>query len=69
MIDFITHPENVCMTYKTHFIFSISLSYKFALASIKALIHAFIPSFYINSSTNAVNDINKIIKNSGCTTR
>jgi len=69
MIDFTTHPKNVCMTYKTHFAFSLKLSFKFALASVKAFIHALIPNVFISSSTEALNDINKIVKNSGCTTR
>ena len=57
------------MTYKTHLVFSLKLSFKFALASLKALVHAFIPNVFMSSSTQALNDINKIVKNSGCTTR
>lgn len=69
MIDFTTHPKNVCMTYKTHFVFSLKLSFKFAVASLKALVHALVPNIFISSSTQALNDINKIVKSSGCTTR
>ena len=62
-------PESVCMTYKTHLMFSLKLSFKFAMASLKALVHAFIPNIFMSSSTQALNDINKIVKSSGCTTR
>lgn len=57
------------MTYKTHLVFSLKLSFKFALASLKALVHAFIPNVFMISSTQALNDINKIVKSGGCTTR
>ena len=39
------------------------------MASLKALVHAFIPNIFMSSSTQALNDINKIVKSSGCATR
>jgi hypothetical protein len=50
-------------------VFSLKLSFKFAVASLKALLHAFVPNIFMSSSTQALSDINKIIKNSRCATR
>ena len=60
------HPNSVCMTYFTHMKFSLKLSYIMCVASYKAFIHAIIPSVFITSSTDTSNEINYLLKNSGC---
>jgi hypothetical protein len=60
------HPSKVCMTYIEHFKLSMGFSYMFAVASAKAFIHAIIPDVYIRSTTEVVEEADKIIKNSGC---
>ena len=60
------HPRKVCMSYLQHFKLSMGFSYMFAVASIKAFIHAVIPDIYISSTTNTVETAVQIIKNSGC---
>ena len=65
--DFLTkHPNEVCLTYYTHWKLSMTLSVKFAVASFKALIHAFIPSIFISSSTNCVTEINELLTANKC---
>ena len=63
---FYSHPKSVCLTYFSHFNLSMTLSVKFAMASFKALIHAFIPSLFISSSTNCVTDINELLIANKC---
>ena len=60
------HPKEVCMTYYEHFIFSISISYKLLKGSMKAAIHAVLPNLYETSSSDLLNDLQKILMDSGC---
>lgn len=60
------HPNNVCMTYFQHMNFSLTLSYIMFTSSCKAVVHAFIPSLFITSSSDAVNKMDYLLKNSGC---
>ena len=60
------HPKKVCMTYFSHMKFSLYLSYKFAIASFTAFVHAFLPDFFITSSSNTVNKVTKEMKKIGC---
>ena len=48
------HLENVNMTYTEHMMFSLGLSKIFLVASVKAIIHAFIPDVLITSSTDNI---------------
>ena len=60
-----SHPNNNCMTYIEHFRLSMSFSKKLFVSSWKAMIHAFIPSLYITSTTSTILEIqNDILKNS-----
>ena len=63
---FTKHPNSVCLTYYTHFKLSMTLSVKFAIASFKALIHAFLPPIFISSSTHVVSEINEILIENKC---
>lgn len=63
---FVSHPQNVCMTYLEHLQFSCSLAYTLSIGAVKALIHAFFPNMYITSTTDLANDLQKKIELAGC---
>ncbi len=48
------HLDDVNMTYTQHMKFSLGLSKIFLVASVKAVIHAFIPDVLIASSTDYI---------------
>lgn len=63
---FFYHPDQVCMSYWTHFKLSMNLSFLFFKGSCCAFVHAFIPDVLIKSSTVISNNIVEIINISGC---
>ena len=63
---FLEHPRKVCMDYYKHFTFSFSLAILFSEGAVKALVHAFIPKYYLESSTVISKEICEKIENSGC---
>jgi len=63
---FSEHPKKVCMTYFSHFAFSIHLSFLFMIGSWKALIHAFFPFLCIKSSSELVQLVQFQLNNAGC---
>ena len=64
--SFFNHPNSVCMSYFKHMTFSLSLSIDFAIGSLKAFVHAFLPNAYITSSTDLNKELTEKLKNSGC---
>ena len=64
--SYFIHPAKVCMTYFQHFLFSMYLSRKFAIGSIKAFIHAVYPDWYITSSSDLLEDVKADMKTVGC---
>ena len=60
---FFNHPRKVNMTYTKHMFTSLNMSHTFMKSSIKAFIHAFIPSLYETSSTDTIKELSKKIKN------
>ena len=60
------HPRSVCLTYFEHFRFSMSLARRFFVASLKAIVHAFIPCYYITSSTDIIQELQEDMKKIGC---
>lgn len=60
------HPNKVCMTYSEHFTISLQFAYIFAVASVKSLIHAFIPDLFISSTTDTLKMADFIMKTNGC---
>ena len=60
------HPKNVCMTYFEHLLLSMNFAKIFAIASMKAFLHAIYPDIYISSTSDAIDDIQKILKSKGC---
>tara|TARA_B100000282_G_C31728041_1_gene489447 strand:+ start:1742 stop:1951 length:210 start_codon:yes stop_codon:yes gene_type:complete len=63
---FFQHPKDVCMTYFSHFWFSLSLSLKLAKGSIKAFLHAIYPDRFITSTSDITKEIMQDIESSGC---
>ena len=60
------HPYNVCMSYLEHMVFSLEMSAYFALGSIRAIVHAFVPDLCITSTTDITTHIQKRLAESGC---
>ena len=57
MYSYFEHPNSVKMSYFEHLYLSLGFSYKLFISSFKALIHALIPSLFITSTTDVVNEI------------
>lgn len=60
------HPKKVCMTYYTHFKFSMYLSYEFAKASVGAIIHAIYPDVLVTHSSDTLTRLKNEMKKIGC---
>lgn len=60
------HPKKVCMTYYTHFRFSMYLSYEFAKASVGAIVHAIYPDILVTHSSDTLNRLQNEMKKIGC---
>jgi len=54
---FLKHPRERDVTYIQHFVISINFAKTFFMASIKSIIHAFIPILFVTSSTDCIKDI------------
>ena len=66
MDRFFNHPRTVCMDYITHTCFSLKMAYILANGAIKAVIHAFLPDYYVSSTTDVIKRIEKELEESGC---
>ena len=64
--NFFNHPKEVCMTYFEHLKLSLNFSFLMFTGSIKAIIHAFLPDYYIKSTSEINNKITRMIQESGC---
>ena len=62
------HPTKVCMTYLSHFKFSMYLSKEFGKASIGAFVHAVYPDILITHSTDTLSKLEKELQKTGCHT-
>ena len=65
-MKFFRHPSQVCMSYITHFRFSMYLSMQFAKASVAAFIHAIYPDVFITFSTDTLSKLSSSVKKVGC---
>ena len=61
-----THPKAVCMSYFQHFWFSMYLARRFAMGSIKAIVHAILPDYYVTSSSDLIEDVKADMSKAGC---
>lgn len=60
------HPKSVCMTYCEHFVFSMSISFQFAVGAVKSFVHAIYPDLFITSTTDLLRDLQYDISRVGC---
>ena len=60
------HPKNVCLTYTEHFKFSMYLSYKFAIASVCAIVHAIHPDMLVTHSSDTITELLEEMNKIGC---
>lgn len=60
------HPAKACMTYWSHFKFSMYLSKEFSKASVGAFIHAVYPDILISHSSDTLNKLKNEFKKKGC---
>ena len=60
------HPTKVCMTYWSHFKFSMFLSKEFGKASAGAFIHAVYPDILITNSSDTLSKLEKEFQKIGC---
>ena len=64
--SYFSHPNSVCMSYYTHFCFSINLSRKLFVGSIQAFVHAIFPNFFITSSSDLLKEMQDDFDTVGC---
>ena len=64
--SYFSHPNSVCMSYCTHFCFSINLSRKLFIGSLKAFMHSIFPNFFITSSSDLLEELQADFKTVGC---
>jgi len=60
------HPKSICLTYCKHFILSLEFSIRFYIASIKAIIHAFLPFIFITSTSDTIKIVDKKLMVNKC---
>ena len=60
------HPRKACMTYWSHFKFSMFLSKEFAKASVGAVVHAIYPDILISHSRDTIDKLEKEFNKRGC---
>ena len=60
------HLARVCMTYRSHFLFSAWVSWKLLCGSARAIFHAVFPPVYAKSTTYLVAELQKAIAAAGC---
>ena len=60
------HPSAVCMTYTSHGMFALHMSFTLFSASIKSLIHAFLPDCYTTATTDCVKYVSQELQKVGC---
>jgi hypothetical protein len=56
------HPKEVGLSYFQHLYVSVSISINFFTASIKALIHSFLPFMFETSSSDTIKYLDLLIK-------
>ena len=64
--SYINHPNNVCMSYFTHMLFSLRMAKYMFIGTFQAIVHAFIPSMFLHGTTETTNTIQEALAESGC---
>ena len=65
-IDMFTHPKSVCLTYYQHFCFSMNVSKKLMIGSIKSFIHAIYPDIFITTTSDLLIELKNEMNQIGC---
>ena len=60
------HLQDVCLSYYEHMRFSLYLSREFFQSSLQAVVHAFVPSLYVTSSSDMVQRVTMEMAQIGC---
>ncbi len=60
------HPLEVCMNYWQHLKFSSYISYLLFKASVKSIIHSFLPFYYKTSTSDLIKDLPILMSEYGC---
>ena len=63
---FFLHPRSVCMTYREHARFSLSLAWTFAVASLASVVHAVWPDVLQTHASDTVAEVRERMKRVGC---
>lgn len=61
-----SHPSNVCMSYIEHCKFSLEMAVVFSYATFTAIVHAFLPDYFVDSTTKSVEYVKKRLSEVGC---
>ena len=61
-----SHPSNVCMSYIEHCKFSLEMAVVFSYATFTAVVHAFLPDYFVDSTTKSVEYVKKRLSEVGC---
>ena len=60
------HPKQVCMTYFQHAKLSLYFSYLFSKGAVLAIVHAIIPDIAVTSTSDTVQEVQRILVTAGC---
>ena len=60
------HPKDVCMNYFEHMKFAMNISLRLFVGSVQSFVHAIIPDMFVDSTSELINTIDYMLKNSGC---
>ena len=60
------HPNSVCMTYFEHFFLSMRFAGLYTIGAFKAVVHAFIPSFFVTGTRDTNGAVASILSTAGC---
>jgi hypothetical protein len=66
MYSYFQHQNAVCMTYFEHMRLSLGFSATLFIGSFKAIVHAFLPNYFITSTTDVWKQIGQELKEAGC---
>ena len=61
-----THPKSVCLTYYQHFCFSMHVTKKLIIGSIKSFIHAIYPDIFITTTSDLLIELKNEMNEIGC---
>ena len=64
--SYFQHPNSVCMSYLKHMRLSLFFAFHMFKGSFTAIIHAFIPSLFITSTSDTTKLLKDTLQSSGC---